>query len=628
MRISITGVFVLIGMWIGACSFDVSGLHHVPKGCGNGVLEEAEACDDGNQINQDGCDAQCRVESGWNCTAALCHPICGDGRIVGLEPCDDGNLTAQDGCDAECRVEPGWSCEDMPSSCTTRCGDGIRAGQELCDDGNLDVADGCNDVCNVETGFACEGSAPTVCSPVCGDNRVVAGEVCDRINLNGQTCESRGYYQGTLSCMSDCQHFDEANCSGKCGDHILDFAFGEACDQEAFNSNDSCVSAGYPGGELTCSNQCELNFDSCNHWVEIATGDGHTCALRTDGSVWCWGNNSYGQLGQNPLSVLRSLIPLEVPSRGAVVTRIATGYHHTCAVLVDKTLWCWGHNSYGQLGNGNIAISVSLPVQVQTNANQPLERIAHITAGEYHTCALTDTGAVYCWGSNTFGQLGDGTDTPHAYATEVPQLTSNVTGISAGRWHTCVLKNDGTAWCWGSNTYGQVGVEQVENQLQPTTVNWGSMTVPSLVSVSCGEYFTCVASNSGNAYCFGQNTYGQLGNGKTIHSSRPVTVELTNSVVHIASGSMHACAVFQNGKLFCWGANFVGQLGDGTLDPRTIPVQVLTLVNVQYVEAGVRHTCAIENGKLFCWGGNSNGQIGNNTYTNQNSPSLVDVSNM
>ena len=628
MRISIIRVFALIVMWMSACSFDVSGLNHLPKGCGNGVLEEAEVCDDGNQINQDGCDAQCRIEPGWNCMSTLCYPICGDGRIVGLEQCDDGNLTDQDGCDAQCRVEPGWSCKDMPSSCTTHCGDGIRAGQEICDDGNLDVADGCNDVCNVETGFACEGSAPTVCSPVCGDNRVVAGEVCDQINLNEQTCESLGYYQGTLMCMSDCQHFDEANCAGKCGDGILDFAFGEACDQEAFNINDSCVASGYPGGELTCSNQCELNFDSCNHWVEVATGDEHTCALRTDGSVWCWGYNLYGQLGQNPSSVSRSAVPMEVPSGGAVVTHIATGYNHTCAILVDKTLWCWGYNLYGQLGNGNNAMSVSIPVQVHTHANQPLERIAHVTAGENHTCALIDTGAVYCWGANIFGQLGDGTYTPHAYATEVPQLTSNVTVISAGRRHTCVLKTDGTVWCWGSNTYGQVGVEQVGNQLQPTSVNWGSMTVPNLVSVSCGEFFTCVASNSGNAYCFGQNTSGELGNGETVNSSRPVTVGLTNSVAHIASGGMHACAVFQNGKLFCWGANFAGQLGDGTLDQRTTPVQVLTLVNVQYVEAGVHHTCAIENGKLFCWGGNANGQLGNNTYTYQNAPSFVDVSNM
>lgn len=626
-KISIFSVccFLLTGLC--SCSFDASGLDRLPKGCGNGVLEEGEACDDGNRVSSDGCDAACAVETGWTCTVAGCTPICGDGRILGMEQCDDGATAAGDGCDAECRVEAGWYCEDVPSTCVTRCGDGVRAGQEMCDDGNLAPSDGCSDLCRVETGFSCEGSLPSVCSPVCGDNLVVAGEVCDGVNLDGKTCGSFGFYQGVLGCMSDCRHFDQANCMRTCGDGVLDADFGEACDTDAFDPGDTCVSAGYPGGEMGCSGTCELDFASCRNWLEVAGGEDHTCALRSDGTVWCWGGNLYGQLGQPASNPSYATRPLQVPSGGVLATAVVTGYSHTCAITADRTLWCWGANTSGQLGNGQ-TVGSSVPVQVMTDADRPLENVVRAAAGRSHTCALTDAGAVYCWGSNFSGQLGNGTNTDQHYAAALPTLSSSVADLSAGEYHACALKVDGTAWCWGSNTYGQVGVTGGGNETLPVSVDWGTSVPPMLISVSCGESFTCVASSAGAAYCFGNNIYGQLGNGGSVSSSRPVTVSLTDPVQGVAGGGSHACAVLQNGSLQCWGMNLYGQLGDGTQTQRTSPVPVLNLAGANRMDGGKRHTCAVADGKLFCWGANSQGQVGDGSYTDRVLPVPVDVSSM
>ncbi len=627
MRIWTASFCVIMAFGLVSCSFDASGLDKIPKGCGNGVQEEGEACDDHNRDPGDGCDAACSVEEGWTCSAAGCTPVCGDGRILGMEQCDDGGLLPDDGCDAECRVEPGWYCEDVPSACETRCGDGVRAGGEACDDGNLSAQDGCSELCRVEPGFACDGTAPSTCTPVCGDNLVVAGEVCDGVNLDGKTCQSFGFYQGMLGCMSDCRHFDQANCTRTCGDGIIDADFGEACDTDAFEADDTCVSQGYPGGTLGCSGTCELDTTPCNRWTEVSVGESHACALRSDATVWCWGYNFYGQLGQPSSSFMRSAVPVQIPSGGATVVTIESGYNHICAVISDKTVWCWGANSYGQLGNGQTQGSPT-PVQVKLDADRTLENVVKVSAGESHTCALTGTGAVYCWGSNVFGQLGDGTTTGRLYATPLPTLASGVVDLAAGQSHTCAVKSDGTAWCWGSNTYGELGTEPPAPRHLPTSVDWGTTPAPTLASLSCGEDFTCVVSNTGNMFCFGYNIFGQLGNGQATSTFRPSPVTLPDPARRAAAGGSHACAVLQSGNLFCWGYNIDGQVGDGSQTQRNTPVQVSILDAVGLAGAGKRHTCAVQNGQLFCWGLNSDGQVGDGSYASRHQPTAVSVSGM
>ncbi|MCD6498843.1 MAG: DUF4215 domain-containing protein [Deltaproteobacteria bacterium] len=195
--------------------------------CGNGVLDEGEACDDGNQSSADGCSNQCQVEDGWHCDGepSACAADCGDGKAVGTEECDDGNLASGDGCDIHCKQEDGWVCAnsaDGPSVCESKCGDGFIRADEVCDDGNTDSGDGCSANCTLEDGWTCDDNEPTVCQPICGDGKKLGNEACD----DGNTDDCDG-------CAGDCSHED-----GVCGDGYRDC--GEACDDGNTVSGDGC----------------------------------------------------------------------------------------------------------------------------------------------------------------------------------------------------------------------------------------------------------------------------------------------------------------------------------------------------------------------------------------------------
>lgn len=226
--------------------------------CGDGVLEGAEACDDGNNASGDGCSAACTIESGWSCSGApsACAPLCGDGAIHGAEECDDGNASAGDGCSATCSVETGWSCSGAPSACSAICGDGTVTGSESCDDANVVAGDGCSDSCSLETGWSCVG-APSSCSAICGDGLVAGPETCD----DGNTADGDG-------CTSACILESGYNCAGSpslcvaiCGDGLL--VTPEACDDANVANGDGCsatcgIETGWAcaGAPSSCSPIC------------------------------------------------------------------------------------------------------------------------------------------------------------------------------------------------------------------------------------------------------------------------------------------------------------------------------------------------------------------------------------
>jgi len=341
----------------------------------------------------------------------------------------------------------------------------------------------------------------------------------------------------------------------------------------------------------------------------IALGNDHTCALTTGGGVKCWGNNSYGQLGVITTDIKNT--PIDVAALGSGIVAIAAGSRYTCAQTTGGGVQCWGSNSFGQIGNGTMG-SKNSPVDVVGLGSG----MTAIAAGVYHTCSLTAGGGAKCWGYNQFGQLGDYPYYPEAKSTpvNVVGLSSGVAALTAGYAHTCALTTGGSAKCWGPNWRGENNVAGLGN---------------SVAAVAAGFYHTCALTTGGGVKCLGYNAYGQLGDGTTANRSTPTDViGLGSGVAAITTGWFYTCALTTAGAVKCWGENVSGQLGDGTSGSgtnKTAPVDVVGLGNgITAISAGGRHTCALTTaGGVKCWGSNSYGQVGDGTTDSRNTP--VDV---
>ncbi len=342
------------------------------------------------------------------------------------------------------------------------------------------------------------------------------------------------------------------------------------------------------------------------HAVAISSGEKHTCVVTDMGGVNCWGNNEHGQLGNG--TMVNSNVPVEV--KGVEnVKAVAAGWAHVCALTKDGGVKCWGYNKNGELGNGK-TVDSSLPVEV----NGLSSGVAAIATKEDHTCAVTEAGAVKCWGYNEFGQLGDGTKTSRSVPVDVQGLTGNAVEAVAGWGHTCTLSAGGGVQCWGNNVYGQLGYgQEVTLRLSPVDV----LEMQSgVIGISAAGGQTCVLSTGGGVRCWGNNKYGQLGDGTSEIRYSPVAVDgLAQGVAKVVAGWNHTCAVMGNGELKCWGWNYYGQLGDETKATQSRPVNVRRLMeDAVDVAPGLAHTCAITAaGGVKCWGRNDSGQLGEGT---------------
>ncbi|HXF04921.1 MAG TPA: RCC1 repeat-containing protein, partial [Blastocatellia bacterium] len=376
-------------------------------------------------------------------------------------------------------------------------------------------------------------------------------------------------------------------------------------------------SSGQLGDGTTTNNNVPVDVVGLGSGIRaIAAGGNHTCALTTGGGVKCWGSNSSGQLGDG--TTADNSVPVDVHGLESGVVAIAAGWSHTCALTAGGGVKCWGRNSFGQLGDGTTT-SRNVPVDVSGLGRG----IKAITAGGNHTCVLTTGGGVKCWGSNSSGQLGDGTTTNRSAPADVDGLGSGIVAIAAGVYHTCALATDGGVKCWGWNGHGQLGDGTVLWRNVPVDV---SGLESSVMDIATGGDHTCALTTGGGVKCWGSNRFGELGDGTTTWHSEPVDVNgLGSNVRAIATGGGHTCVLTAGGRVKCWGSNRFGQLGDGTTVNRSVPVDVRGLESgVIAIAAGWLHTCAlITGGRVKCWGYNSAGQLGDGTMTDRSAP--VDV---
>jgi alpha-tubulin suppressor-like RCC1 family protein len=283
--------------------------------------------------------------------------------------------------------------------------------------------------------------------------------------------------------------------------------------------------------------------------------------------VQCWGDNSSGQLGNDSV-IAQSSLAVPALGLGSGVQAVVAGNLHACA-LVNGGVQCWGDNAGGQLGNGSDAGSY-VPAAV-TGLGAPGSGVQALAAGSAHTCAIVN-GGVQCWGDNSVGQLGNGSDAGSGVPVAVPALESGVQALVAAQAHTCAVMN-GSVWCWGDDANGDLGNHSANPSRVPVAVQKLSGTDGGVQALATGEFDTCALVNGG-VQCWGNNSSGQLGNNSTTDSPLPVAVQgLASGVQAIAAGAFHTCAL-ANGIVLCWGDDQFGELGNGSTTQSNVPLPV------------------------------------------------------
>jgi len=593
----------------------------VPATCGDGhVHADVEACDDGNISNTDACTAICKVA------------VCGDKLVhEGVEACDDGDLDDDDGCTSHCAlptcgdglVQQGEVCDLGPANsdtgaCTTtclaaKCGDGFvqPSNGEECDDGNDIAQDACpfcqpakcgdgflyDGVETCDDGNAVDTDACVACEPAnCGDGVV---------HIGSEACDTAGE---SMACDADCT-------PAKCGDSVENATAGEACDD----------------GNVQAADSCDPDCQVPDQAIQIAM-TWRTCVVVAGGKLRCWGNAAHGALGDgqtvNNLGDVPGEMPVDDVPVGGPVAAVTTALWHACALLEDGTVRCWGQNPYGQLGYGNTIDLGAQPGELPTPIVDLGDPVKQLTTGSAHTCAVTVGGALRCWGEAPYGALGYGNknnigDQPGEMPPpDVPVGGGEVVQVSAGSAHTCVVLAGGAVKCWGINESGQLGYGHVirfgdgPGEMPTPDVDVGG----PVIQVSAGGHHTCALLQGGKVRCWGENDVGQLGYGhKNWLGDNPgemptPDVTLGGDAVQIATGSQSSCALLDDGTVRCWGARTgvpnAGFVGDAPGEMPPAPVQ-LGGAALRLAEEGTLSMCVIlVDRSLRCWGNNQLGQLG------------------
>ncbi|RDV37887.1 hypothetical protein DV096_12315 [Bradymonadaceae bacterium TMQ3] len=361
-------------------------------------------------------------------------------------------------------------------------------------------------------------------------------------------------------------------------------------------------------------------------WTQVATGAEHSCGILDDGTLWCWGNNGSGRLGDGS-STQRSQ-PTRVAGDG-VWTQVSAGGQHTCGIKEDRSLWCWGRNNEKQVDpTSGSALNYANPHQVGTDTNW-----VSVAAGAEHTCALTGANELYCWGENSDQQLG--TDTPAANQRhrvtinpDTPTPIDTFVAVAAGDAHTCAVTAEGAnGWCWGRFSSGELNGNTLgDSKPRPVGIPVSSANANTTLVAAGGSHSCAFVSSDFNpgTYCWGSGASG--GSGQVGHNDPPYPRKIsTLSIVDvITTGSEHTCAIAAN-EAYCWGNSIYGRLGFNlTFPPDATSTADPTLITAPRedwtaIAAGHEHTCGIAGGIMRCWGRNQVGQLGDPAVANQTS---------
>lgn len=379
-----------------------------------------------------------------------------------------------------------------------------------------------------------------------------------------------------------------------------------------------------------------VSFDVAHTSARVATdrialGESHTCAIKDDGTVWCFGDNSDGQLGNSGFGSSDSTTPVQTSGFGAgrTAVQVAAGERHTCALLDNGEVWCWGAGGNNELANG--AIQNTDPVKVPLGSGITASRIY---VGGRVSCALTSDNRLTCWGQNHKGQTGRGTT--QASGGVVPGAVSNIptsfvpAHVDPGGRHVCAAATGGAVWCWGDDDRHQLGTNA--DSTLAVNVPGPADSITMARSVATGLEYSCAVLTDDSVSCWGRNQLAQLGRGSVTPAvtAAPAAVSIGAPVSKVAAGRAFACALTTAGAVWCWGENSAGQVGDATAgSPRLAPAQVSNLGGTAVdLVAGGAHACAVlSTGDVRCWGDNTAGQLGMGgaDYTSRDAPATVSL---
>lgn len=389
--------------------------------------------------------------------------------------------------------------------------------------------------------------------------------------------------------------------------------------------------------EATADGLTPVRFTVTARWPRrLATDALGACALVAD-KAYCWGDNSHLELAASSAPATSTSPVPALLSVSATFAELDGAYgNHLCGITSDHTGYCWGRNDFGQTGSSTLRGTGVTPASLGAHAWSSL------SPGRLSTCGVDTVGSGYCWGSNQRGEIGNPSTLTGSTASPAPTLvTSSVKfkSIATGWEHACGLSTDGTAFCWGDNVNGQLGIGTfATSQSSPTAV----MTSEHFSTLAAAGEFTCGLTLDGRAMCWGGNAYGQLGDGTTTTRLAPVSVtgglkfasiavatffvsapppELPAAPLAAAPG--HACALTETGQAYCWGWNGWGQLGDGSTLDHHAPTAVAGGLTFNGLALGESSTCGMRGTTVSCWGGNNSGQLGDGTNTRRLQPVRV-----
>lgn len=363
--------------------------------------------------------------------------------------------------------------------------------------------------------------------------------------------------------------------------------------------------------------------------TSVAAGERHTCAVTELGRAFCWGLNDMGQLGVGDWGAAAEPRPRPVIQDFETVESLSLGSGHSCALSGTREIWCWG-------GDGRRALGYMTSDSMETCGSTPCSpfprsvidgtRFRSLATGNGYTCAATSMGTLYCWGDNRLGQGGSGG------FSDLIAYAWPVTGqdlyreVRAGRAHTCAVSMSGTTRCWGDDSHGQLGVaapcaKGSQKPRCPTPMAVAEDTV--FVALALGEGHSCGLTGDGRAFCWGDGSHGALGDGGWDDQGAPVEVASEVRFTELAAGGRHTCGLSDAGRILCWGGNDRHQLGREGEDS-SVPEPTETSLVFKDVAAGGVHTCAVTmDGVVYCWGGNGSGQLGDGTVSDRNTPVAV-----